>query len=164
MTIDVAIPGENPKNRGTFAGLIAKTLGNSQRVSGRQALPFLTEYGRPENPAGLAEVRYGLPASNDIFDSGARLELNKPRRADCAYSSLKPRAGIKWNLRVRTSRPRCARHRQSHCCRKQSGFRTVKKSGSVERVLPEWSGGEEYSPLGFIRRPAGNAWPSVKKV
>ena len=50
------------------AGLVAKTLGNSQRV--RVVSPaFLDHYGRPESPADLS--KFDTVASTDhIFDDG----------------------------------------------------------------------------------------------
>ena len=56
------------------AGLVAKTLGNSQRVL-VVSPAFLDHYGRPENPADLP--KFATVASiDDIFDRGA-LELNE---------------------------------------------------------------------------------------
>src|SRR6266566_549046 len=58
------------------AGLVAKTLGNSQRVLAVSPA-FLERYGRPESPADLP--RFSTAASvDDIFDSGARWNLINP--------------------------------------------------------------------------------------
>src|ERR1700719_2037501 len=55
------------------AGLVAKTLGNSQRVL-VVSPAFLDRYGHPENPADLP--KFDTVASiDDIFDSGARWNL-----------------------------------------------------------------------------------------
>ena len=74
------------------AGPVAKTLENSQRVL-VVSPAFLDHYGRPENPADLPKFDT-VASSDNIFDSGSALELDKPRRADCAYR-VKAKAGIK---------------------------------------------------------------------
>jgi DNA-binding transcriptional LysR family regulator len=79
------------------AGLIAKTLGNSQRVM-VVSRNFLDQYGRPETPADLP--RFNTVAStDDIFDGGARRSLtshdNRTQQIE-----LKPRI-VTSDLRVR---------------------------------------------------------------
>src|SRR4029077_17526191 len=55
------------------AGLVAKTLGNSQRVL-VVSPDFLDRHGRPETPADLP--KFDTVASiDDVFDSGARWSL-----------------------------------------------------------------------------------------
>src|SRR6476660_5689070 len=55
------------------AGLVAKTLGNSQRVL-VVSPAFLDRYGRPDNPTDLPKFDT-VASSDDIFDSGARWNL-----------------------------------------------------------------------------------------
>src|SRR5580700_11984227 len=70
------------------AGLVAKTLGSSQRIL-VVSPAFLDRCGRPENPADLP--KFDTVASiDDIFDSGARWNLiNLDKRT--AHIELKPR-------------------------------------------------------------------------
>jgi DNA-binding transcriptional LysR family regulator len=79
------------------AGLVAKTLGNSQRVL-VVGPAFLDRYGRPEDPTDLP--KFDTVASiDDIFDSGARWNLiNLDERT--AHIELKPRL-VSSDLRVR---------------------------------------------------------------
>jgi len=70
------------------AGLVAKTLGNSQRVL-VVSPTFLDRYGRPENPADLPKFDT-VASTDDIFDSGARWNvINLDGRT--AQIELKPR-------------------------------------------------------------------------
>src|SRR6201982_2981399 len=55
------------------AGLVAKTLGNSQRVM-VVCRNFLDQYGRPETPADLPKFNT-VASTDDIFDGGARWTL-----------------------------------------------------------------------------------------
>src|SRR6476660_4443842 len=55
------------------AGLVAKTLGNSQRVL-VVSPAFLDRHGRPSSPADLPRFDT-VASSDDIFDSGARWNL-----------------------------------------------------------------------------------------
>src|ERR1700748_349926 len=70
------------------AGLVAKTLGKSQRVL-VVSPAFLERQGRPENPADLP--KFDTVASiDDLFDSGARWNLtNLDERT--AHVELNPR-------------------------------------------------------------------------
>src|SRR5438876_2619647 len=79
------------------AGLVAKTLGNSQRVL-VVSPAFLNQYGPPERPADLP--RFNTVAStDDIFDAGARWTLtNHGNRME--HIQLKPRL-VTSDLRVR---------------------------------------------------------------
>jgi DNA-binding transcriptional LysR family regulator len=74
------------------AGLVAKTLGNSQRVL-VVSPAFLDRHGRPETPGDLP--KFDTVASvDDIFDSGARWNLiNLDERT--VDIELKAKAGIK---------------------------------------------------------------------
>src|SRR5204863_7408878 len=55
------------------AGLVAKTLGTSQRVL-VVSPAFLDHYGRPERPADLPRFTT-VASTDDIFDDGARWHL-----------------------------------------------------------------------------------------
>ena len=79
------------------AGLVAKTLGNSQRVL-VVSPAFLDHYGRPENPADLPKFNT-VASTDDIFDGGARWNLtNLDNRTQ--HIELKPRL-VTSDLRVR---------------------------------------------------------------
>src|SRR5260370_4188191 len=79
------------------AGLIATTLGNSQRVL-VVSPTFLDRYRRPESPADLLKFDTGA-SIDDIFDSGARWKLtNLDERT--GHIELKPRL-LSSDLRVR---------------------------------------------------------------
>jgi DNA-binding transcriptional LysR family regulator len=79
------------------AGLVAKTLGNSQRVL-VVSPTFLDRYGRPETPADLP--KFDTVASiDDVFDSGARWNLTNLDEL-AAHIELKPRL-VSSDLRVR---------------------------------------------------------------
>src|SRR5580704_15345913 len=70
------------------AGLVAKTLGNSQRVL-VVSPAFLERYGRPENPAELPKFDT-VASTDDVFDGGARWNLtNLDSRTQ--HIELKPR-------------------------------------------------------------------------
>src|SRR5262249_6295747 len=79
------------------AGLVAKTLGESQRVLVVSAA-FLERYGRPANPADLPKFET-VASTDDVFDGGARWNLasldNKKVQVE-----LKPRL-VTSDLRVR---------------------------------------------------------------
>src|SRR5580693_5305646 len=70
------------------AGLVAKTLGNSQRVM-VVSRDFLDQYGRPETPADLPKFNT-VASTDDIFDGGARWALTKPDNRT-QQIELKPR-------------------------------------------------------------------------
>src|SRR4029077_16685692 len=79
------------------AGLVAKTLGHSQRVL-VVSPAFLDHYGHPENPADLPKFNT-LASTNDIFDGGARWKLtNLDNRTQ--QIGLKPRL-VTSDLRTR---------------------------------------------------------------
>src|SRR6201982_4037999 len=58
------------------AGLVAKTLGHSQRVL-VVSTAFLDHYGRPEGPADLPKFNT-VASIDDIFDNRARWTLTNP--------------------------------------------------------------------------------------
>ena len=57
------------------AGLVAKTLGNSQRVL-VVSPAFLRHFGQPENPSDLPKFNT-VASTDDIFDRGARWSLTR---------------------------------------------------------------------------------------
>ena len=79
------------------AGLVAKTLGTSQRVL-VVSPAFLDHYGRPERPADLPRFTT-VASTDDIFDDGARWNLmNLETRTQ--QIQLKPRL-VTSDLRTR---------------------------------------------------------------
>jgi DNA-binding transcriptional LysR family regulator len=79
------------------AGLVAKTLGNSQRVL-VVSPAFLERCGRPENPAELPKFDT-VASTDDVFEGGARWNLtNLDRRTQ--HIELKSRP-VTSDLRVR---------------------------------------------------------------
>src|SRR5580658_4109465 len=79
------------------AGLVAKTLGRSQRAM-VVSRAFLEQYGRPEDPLDLPKF-HTVASTDDIFDGGARWELAS-RDEHAAHVELKPRL-VSSDLRVR---------------------------------------------------------------
>jgi DNA-binding transcriptional LysR family regulator len=124
------------------AGLVAKTLGNSQRVL-VVSPAFLDHYGRPETPAGLPKFNT-VASLDDVFDNGARWNLTD-LGARTQQIELKPRL-VTSDLRVRLQ---AAIHGIGIALLPEQVVSAPLKDGLVERVLPEWSGGEKYSPLGL---------------
>jgi DNA-binding transcriptional LysR family regulator len=79
------------------AGLVAKTLGSSQRVM-VVSRNFLDQYGRPETPVDLPKFNT-VASTDDLFDGGARWTLtNLDNRTQ--QIALKPRL-VTSDLRVR---------------------------------------------------------------
>src|SRR6201993_2177745 len=70
------------------AGLVAKHLGDSQRVL-VVSRAFLDRYGRPENPVDLPKFDT-VASTDDIFDGGARWNLANPGE-QTAHIELGPR-------------------------------------------------------------------------
>src|SRR6266581_2783032 len=137
------------------AGLVAKTLGNSQRVL-VVSPSFLDRYGRPENPADLP--KFDTVASiDDIFDSGARWNLtNLDERA--AHIELKPRL-VSSDLRVRLQ---AAVHGIGIALLPEQVISAPLKERLVERVLPEWSGARNILHLVYPT-PRGML-PSIRSL
>src|SRR5437762_4410771 len=79
------------------AGLVAKTLGHSQRVL-VVSPAFLDHYGRPENPADLPKFNT-VASIDDIFDNGARWNLTD-LGTRTQHIELKPRL-VTSDLRTR---------------------------------------------------------------
>jgi DNA-binding transcriptional LysR family regulator len=130
------------------AGLVAKTLGMSQRVL--VASPaFLDHYGRPESPADLP--RFNTVAStDDIFDDGARWNVtNLGTRTQ--HIELKPRL-VTSDLRVRLQ---AAIHGIGIALLPEQVVSAPLREGRIERVLSEWSGAKNILHL-VCPTPAGN--------
>jgi len=137
------------------AGLVAKTLGNSQRVM-VVSRNFLDQYGRPETPAGLP--RFNTAAStDDIFDGGARWTLtNLDNRTQ--QVELKPRL-VTSDLRVRLQ---AAVRGIGIALLPEQVVASPLREGLVERVLPEWSGAKNILHLVYPT-PRGML-PSVRSL
>jgi DNA-binding transcriptional LysR family regulator len=137
------------------AGLVAKTLGNSQRVL-VVSPPFLERYGRPENPAELPKFDT-VASTDDVFDSGARWNLtNLDNRTQ--HIELKPRL-VTSDLRVRLQ---SAIRGIGIALLPEQVVASPLKEGLVERVLSEWSGAKNILHLVYPT-PRGML-PSVRSL
>jgi DNA-binding transcriptional LysR family regulator len=137
------------------AGLVAKTLGNSQRamVVSRN---FLDQYGRPETPADLPKFNT-VTSTDDIFDGGARWTLtNLDNRTQ--QIELKPRL-VTSDLRVRLQ---AAVRGIGIALLPEQVIAAPLKEGLVERVLPQWSGAKNILHLVYPT-PRGML-PSVRSL
>jgi DNA-binding transcriptional LysR family regulator len=136
------------------AGLVAKTLGNSQRAM-VVSPAFLARYGRPENASELPN--YDTVAStDDIFDGGARWNLATGQRT--MRIELKPRL-VTSDLRVRLQ---AAVHGIGIALLPEQVISRPLKERLVERVLPEWSGANNILHLVYPT-PRGML-PSVRSL
>jgi DNA-binding transcriptional LysR family regulator len=137
------------------AGLVAKTLGHSQRVL-VVSPGFLDSFGRPENPADLA--KFDTVASiDDIFDSGARwtlIDLHERK----AHIELEPRL-VSSDLRIRLQ---AAVRGIGIALLPEQVISAPLKQRSVERVLPEWAGARNILHLVYPT-PRGML-PSVRSL
>jgi DNA-binding transcriptional LysR family regulator len=137
------------------AGLVAKTLGNSQRVL-VVGPTFLDHYGRPGNPADLPKFNT-VASTDDIFDGGARWNLtdldNRTQRIE-----FKPRL-LTSDLRVRLQ---AAIHSIGIALLPEQVVAAPLKEGLVDRVLPEWSGARNILHLVYPT-PRGML-PSVRSL
>jgi DNA-binding transcriptional LysR family regulator len=137
------------------AGLVAKTLGNSQRVL-VVSPAFLERYGRPENPAELPKVDT-VASTDDVLGGGARWSLtNLDSRSQLI--ELKPRL-ITSDLRVRLQ---AAIRGIGIALLPEQVVATPLKQGLVDRVLSEWSGAKNILHLVYPT-PRGML-PSVRSV
>jgi DNA-binding transcriptional LysR family regulator len=137
------------------AGLVAKTLGNSQRVM-VVSRAFLDRYGRPENPADLPMFNT-VASTDDIFDGGARWTLaNLDNRTQPI--ELKPRL-VTSDLRVRLQ---AAIRGIGIALLPEQVVVAPLKEGLVERVLPGWSGAKNILHLVYPT-PRGML-PSVRSL
>ena len=137
------------------AGLVAKNLGNSERVL-VVSPTFLDRYGRPETPADLP--KFATVASiDDTFDRGARWTLTNPdNRAQ--QIELKPRL-VTSDLRVRLQ---AAIHGIGIALLPEQVVSAPLKEGLIERVLLEWSGAKNILHLVYPT-PRGML-PSVRSL
>ena len=137
------------------AGLVAKTLGNSQRVM-VVSRNFLDQYGRPETPADLPKFNTAA-STDDIFDGGARWTLtNLDNRTQ--QIELKPRL-VTSDLRVRLQ---AAVRGIGIALLPEQVVVSPLREGLVERVLPEWSGAKNILHLVYPT-PRGML-PSVRSL
>ena len=137
------------------AGLVAKTLGNSQRVM-VVSRNFLDQYGRPETPADLPKFNT-VASTDDIFDGGARWTLtNLDNRTQ--QIELKPRL-VTSDLRVRLQ---AAVRGIGIALLPEQVVVSPLREGLVERVLPKWSGAKNILHLVYPT-PRGML-PSVRSL
>jgi DNA-binding transcriptional LysR family regulator len=137
------------------AGLVAKTLGNSQRVL-VVSPAFLDHYGRPKNPADLPKFNT-VASIDDIFDGGARWNLtNLGTRTQ--QIELKPRL-VTSDLRVRLQ---AAIHGIGIALLPEQVVSEPLREGLIERVLSEWSGAKNILHLVYPT-PRGML-PSVRSL
>jgi len=136
------------------AGLVAKHLGNSQRVL-VVSRAFLDRYGRPENPIDLPKFDT-VASTDDIFDGGARWNLAKGEQT--AHIELEPRL-VSSDLRVRLQG---AMDGIGIALLPEQVISAPLKGRLVERVLPEWSGARNILHLVYPT-PRGML-PSVRSL
>jgi DNA-binding transcriptional LysR family regulator len=137
------------------AGLVAKTLGNSQRLM-VVSRNFLDQYGRPETPADLPKFNT-VASTDDIFDGGARWTLTSLENRT-QQIELKPRL-VTSDLRVRLQ---AAARGIGIALLPEQVVASPLKEGLVERVLPEWSGAKNILHLVYPT-PRGML-PSVRSL
>jgi DNA-binding transcriptional LysR family regulator len=137
------------------AGLVAKTLGNSQRVL-VVSPAFLDRYGHPANPLDLPKCNT-VASTDDIFDGGARWNLtNLASRTQ--HVELNPRL-VTSDLRVRLQ---AAIRGIGIALLPEQVVAGPLKERLVERVLPEWSGAKNILHLVYPT-PRGML-PSVRSL
>ena len=137
------------------AGLVAKTLGHSQRVL-VVSPAFLDHYGRPEDPADLPKFNT-VASIDDIFDNGARWNLTN-RGTRTQQIDLKPRL-VTSDLRTRLQ---AAIHGIGIALLPEQVVSTPLKEGLIERVLADWSGAKNILHLVYPT-PRGML-PSVRSL
>lgn len=137
------------------AGLVAKTLGNSQRVL-VVSPAFLDHYGRPKDPTDLPTFNT-VASTDDMFDSGARWNLSNPGTRT-QQIELKPSL-VTSDLRVRLQ---AAMHGIGIALLPEQVVAAPLKEGRIERVLPEWSGAKNILHLVYPT-PRGML-PSVRSL
>jgi DNA-binding transcriptional LysR family regulator len=137
------------------AGLVAKTLGHSQRAL-VVSPAFLDRYGRPSDPADLPSFNT-VASVDDIFDNGARWTLTDlgSRKQQI---ELKPRL-VTSDLRTRLQ---AAIHDIGIALLPEQVVSAPLRDGRVERVLPQWSGAENIIHLVYPT-PRGML-PSVRSL
>lgn len=137
------------------AGLVAKTLGNSQRVL-VVSTAFLERYGRPENPAELPKFDT-VASTDDVFDGGARWNLTN-LDGQTQHIELKPRL-VTSDLRVRLQ---AAIQGIGIALLPEQVVSAPLREGLIERVLSEWSGAKNILHLVYPT-PRGML-PSVRSL
>ena len=137
------------------AGLVAKTLGSSQRVL-VASTEFFAQYGHPENPAYLPTFNT-VASTDDIFESGARWNLATADNRKLSID-LKPRL-VTSDLRVRLQ---AAIGSIGIALLPEQVVAAPLKEGLIERVLPEWSGARNILHLVYPT-PRGML-PSVRSL
>ena len=137
------------------AGLVAKTLGASQRVL-VVSPAFLDRFGRPTSPADLP--KFGTAASSDdMFDGGARWTLTSLDDGT-QHIELKPKL-VTSDLRARLQ---AAIHGIGIALLPEQVVSAPLRERLVERVLPEWSGARNILHLVYPT-PRGML-PSVRSL
>jgi len=137
------------------AGLVAKTLGHSQRVL-VVSPAFLDHYGHPENPPDLPKFNT-VASTDDILDGGARWNLtNLDNRTQSI--KLKPKL-VTSDLRVRLQ---AAIRGIGIGLLPEQVVAAPLKEGLVDRVLPQWSGAKNILHLVYPT-PRGML-PSVRSL
>jgi DNA-binding transcriptional LysR family regulator len=137
------------------AGLVAKTLGHSQRVL-VVSPAFLDQYGRPESPADLPKF-HTVASTDDVFEGGARWNLtDTDMRAQ--QINLKPQL-VTSDLRTRLQ---TAIHGIGIALLPEQVISGPLKEGLVERVLPNWGGAKNILHLVYPT-PRGML-PSVRSL
>jgi len=137
------------------AGLVAKTLGNSQRVL-VVSTAFLERDGRPENPAELPKFDT-VASTDDVFDGGARWNLRN-LDGQTQHIELKPRL-VTSDLRVRLQ---AAIQGIGIALLPEQVVSAPLREGLIERVLSEWSGAKNILHLVYPT-PRGML-PSVRSL
>jgi DNA-binding transcriptional LysR family regulator len=137
------------------AGLVAKTLGNSQRVL-VVSTAFLERNGRPENPAELPKFDT-VASTDDVFDGGARWNLTN-LDGQTQHIELKPRL-VTSDLRVRLQ---AAIQGIGIALLPEQVVSAPLREGLIERVLSEWSGAKNILHLVYPT-PRGML-PSVRSL
>jgi DNA-binding transcriptional LysR family regulator len=137
------------------AGLVAKTLGQAQRVLVVSSA-FLDHYGCPHDPAELPEFNTAA-SSDDIFDGGARWTLTSLDNRT-QHVELKPKL-VTSDLRVRLQ---AAINGIGVALLPEQVVSAPLKERLVERVLPEWSGAKNILHLVYPT-PRGML-PSVRSL
>lgn len=137
------------------AGLVAKTLGNSQRVL-VVGPTFLNHYGHPENPVDLPKFST-VASTDDVFNGGARWNLTNLDNWG-QQIELKPRL-VTSDLRVRLQ---AAIHGIGIALLPEQVVSAPLKEGLIKRVLPEWFGAKNILHLVYPT-PRGML-PSVRSL
>lgn len=137
------------------AGLVAKTLGHSQRVL-VVSPAFLGHHGSPQTPAELPKFNT-VASTDDVFDGGARWNLTT-LDGRSQHIELKPRL-VTSDLRARLQ---AAMRGIGIALLPEQVVAAPLKEGFVDRVLPEWSGAKNILHLVYPT-PRGML-PSVRSL